>query len=122
MELERLAPAKVNLFLHVGPLGDDGYHPICSLVTFADIGDVVRLRHAHEPGFTLVGPFAEALASETDNLVLRARDLALGRFAGNPPPLPSDPDDPQRPIEEPPRPMPVPPVEPPPVPIEHSQA
>jgi len=87
MELERLAPAKVNLFLHVGPLGADGYHPICSLVTFADIGDVVRLRHAHEPGFTLEGPFADALAGEADNLVLRARDLALARFAGNPPPL-----------------------------------
>ena len=33
------APAKVNLFLHVGPLGADGYHPLCSLMAFADIGD-----------------------------------------------------------------------------------
>ena len=87
MELERLAPAKVNLFLHVGPLGADGYHPICSLVTFADVGDVVRLRHAHEPGFTLEGPFADALAGEANNLVLRARDLALARFGGDPPAL-----------------------------------
>ena len=87
MELERLAPAKVNLFLHVGPVGADGYHPICSLVTFADIGDVVRLRRAHAPGFNIEGPFADALAEEADNLVLRARDLALARFGGEPPPL-----------------------------------
>jgi 4-diphosphocytidyl-2-C-methyl-D-erythritol kinase len=87
MELERLAPAKVNLFLHVGPLGDDGYHPICSLVTFADVGDRIRLRHAREPGFALEGPFADALAGEPDNLVLRARDLALARYSGEPPAL-----------------------------------
>ena len=28
------APAKVNLFLHVGPLGPDGYHPLASLMVF----------------------------------------------------------------------------------------
>jgi len=35
--------AKVNLFLHVGARGADGYHPIRSLVTFADIGDRLAL-------------------------------------------------------------------------------
>jgi len=86
MEVERLAPAKVNLFLHVGPLGADGYHPICSLVTFADVGDVVRLRPAPENSFSIEGPFADALAGdEAGNLVARARDLALARFRGAPP-------------------------------------
>ena len=42
MSYERFAPAKVNLFLHVGPLREDGYHPLCSLMTFANVGDRVR--------------------------------------------------------------------------------
>jgi 4-diphosphocytidyl-2-C-methyl-D-erythritol kinase len=85
MQLERLAPAKVNLFLHVGPAGEGGYHPLCSLVTFADVGDVVRLRSARAAGFSLEGPFAEALAGEAGNLVTRARDLALAGYPGEAP-------------------------------------
>lgn len=77
MRLERLAPAKVNLFLHVGPPRADGYHPICSLAAFADVGDVVRLETAPAMDFALAGPFGGELAGEADNLVLRARDLAL---------------------------------------------
>ena len=42
MPRETFAPAKVNLFLHVGPPeGEVGYHPVCSLMAFADVGDVV---------------------------------------------------------------------------------
>jgi len=84
MELRRLAPAKVNLFLHVGPLRTDGYHPVCSLATFADAGDVVRLSSATEMGFAIEGPFADTLAGETDNLVTRARDLFLAGHADTP--------------------------------------
>ena len=40
------APAKVNLFLHVGPVAPDGYHPIASWMVFADIGDTLRLEPA----------------------------------------------------------------------------
>src|SRR5215469_16365328 len=80
MELERLAPAKVNLFLHVGPLGADGYHPISSLVTFADVGDVVRIRSSREMAFDMDGPFAGDLAADPANLVVRARDLGVAAF------------------------------------------
>jgi 4-diphosphocytidyl-2-C-methyl-D-erythritol kinase len=83
MRLERLAAAKVNLFLHVGPLAADGYHPLVSLVTFADVGDVVRLEPAPEMAFALEGRFGAALAGETDNLVTRARDLVLARIKPN---------------------------------------
>ncbi len=67
------APAKVNLFLHVGPTGSDGYHPIASLMVFADFGDEVAVA---EPGadFTVSGPFAGPLEREGDNLILRALD------------------------------------------------
>jgi 4-diphosphocytidyl-2-C-methyl-D-erythritol kinase len=80
IELLRLAPAKVNLFLHVGPLRADGYHPVCSLATFADVGDVVRLSSAEAATFSIEGPFGGALIGEADNLVTRARDLALAGY------------------------------------------
>lgn len=77
MWVERFAPAKVNLFLHVGPVAADGYHPVCSLMVFADVGDVVRLGPAAAMTFGLTGPFAEILGSAADNLVIRARDRLI---------------------------------------------
>jgi 4-diphosphocytidyl-2-C-methyl-D-erythritol kinase len=65
------APAKVNLFLHVGPPAG-GYHPICSLMTFADVGDLVSTFKAEALTLRVAGPFAKDLAGEGDNLVLRA--------------------------------------------------
>jgi 4-diphosphocytidyl-2-C-methyl-D-erythritol kinase len=85
--LERFAPAKVNLFLHVGPVGADGYHPVCSLMVFADVGDRVRLRDGPAMGFSLDGPFAGALAEDPDNLVLRARDRLVDALPGPPAPF-----------------------------------
>ncbi|WP_339871131.1 4-(cytidine 5'-diphospho)-2-C-methyl-D-erythritol kinase [uncultured Brevundimonas sp.] len=72
MRRDALAPAKVNLFLHVGPLDRDGYHPLASLVAFADLGDRLRVAPAGSPPLAVTGPFAGALAGEGDNLVLRA--------------------------------------------------
>jgi 4-diphosphocytidyl-2-C-methyl-D-erythritol kinase len=76
-----LAPAKVNLFLHVGPVGADGYHPLASLVAFADIGDRMTVEPAGRLSLTVTGPFADALDRPGDNLVLRAL-RALGEAAG----------------------------------------
>lgn len=81
MAVETLASAKVNLFLHVGAPAADGYHPLCSLMVFADLGDRVGLTDADGAGFTLRGPHAQALAGEADNLVLRAA-RALAAQAG----------------------------------------
>ncbi len=79
----RFAPAKVNLFLHVGPVDADGYHPVASLMSFADVGDHLRLTPAAAFSFGLEGEFAPALASEdpAGNLVWRAaqRLLALAK-------------------------------------------
>lgn len=79
--IARLAPAKVNLFLHVGPIEADGYHPLASLVTFADVGDRLTVERADRLSFAVTGPFASALAEEDDNLVVRAV-RALGTAAG----------------------------------------
>jgi 4-diphosphocytidyl-2-C-methyl-D-erythritol kinase len=81
MAAARLAPAKVNLFLHVGPLGPDGFHPLSSLVVFADVGDRVTVSPADRLSLAVTGPFAAVLQGEGDNLVLRAA-RALGSAAG----------------------------------------
>lgn len=72
MTREAFAAAKINLFLHVGAPAADGYHPLCSLMAFADLGDRVSLREADALGCEVRGAFAEALAGEGDNLVMRA--------------------------------------------------
>ncbi|MDC7684324.1 4-(cytidine 5'-diphospho)-2-C-methyl-D-erythritol kinase [Asticcacaulis sp. BYS171W] len=70
-KISRLAPAKVNLYLHVAAPDARGYHPLRSLVVFADYGDEVSL----SPGqgrLTIDGPFAEGLSTGEDNLILNA--------------------------------------------------
>src|SRR5665213_2937432 len=84
MALERFAPAKVNLFLHVGSRGPDGYHPICSLMVFADVGDTVTLRQDGAARFDVDGPFAGDLTDDAGNLVLRARDALLSAVGAAP--------------------------------------
>lgn len=70
--LTALAPAKVNLFLHVGPVDAEGYHPLSSLVAFSDVGDRVTARRADGLSLAVEGPFSAGLDGEGDNLVLRA--------------------------------------------------
>jgi len=66
------ARAKLNLYLHVIGRRDDGLHVLDSLVVFAAVGDVVHASAADDLSLSLTGPFASALASDADNLVLRA--------------------------------------------------
>lgn len=75
MSLSRLAPAKVNLYLHVARPDARGYHPLRSLVVFADYGDEVRLKYAGQGRFTIDGPYAEGLSTGEDNLVMKALRL-----------------------------------------------
>ena len=70
-----VAPAKLNLYLHVTGRRADGYHLLDSLVAFADVGDVVEARAAPNLGLTLSGPFAGDVPAGGDNLVLRAAHL-----------------------------------------------
>lgn len=75
------APAKINLFLHVGPVQADGYHPLASLAVFADVGDRLTAAVSDRPTLAVKGPFAAELAGHDDNLILRALE-ALGRATG----------------------------------------
>jgi 4-diphosphocytidyl-2-C-methyl-D-erythritol kinase len=79
--LTEAAPAKVNLYLHVTGRRDDGYHLLDSLVVFAEIGDRLTATAAETLSLSLAGPFAGGLATEPNNLVLRAA-RALASEAG----------------------------------------
>jgi 4-diphosphocytidyl-2-C-methyl-D-erythritol kinase len=80
MALAALAPAKVNLYLHVTGRRDDGYHLLDSLVAFVDIGDRLRAEPATSLSLTVDGPEAADLAAAgDDNLVLRAARLLADR-------------------------------------------
>ncbi|MEG1452072.1 4-(cytidine 5'-diphospho)-2-C-methyl-D-erythritol kinase [Brevundimonas sp.] len=80
--LTLLAPAKVNLYLHVAPVRGDGYHPLDSLVAFADVGDRMTFEKADSFSFEITGPFSQTLNGEGENLVVRAL-LALASHLGH---------------------------------------
>lgn len=80
--ITRLAPAKINLALHVTGQRQDGFHLLDSLVAFASVGDVITVSEATKLTLSPSGWFADDLAVGGDNLVLRAaRLLAPGRGA-----------------------------------------
>ncbi|GGA52837.1 4-(cytidine 5'-diphospho)-2-C-methyl-D-erythritol kinase [Sphingomonas psychrolutea] len=69
--ITELAPAKINLALHVRARRADGYHELETLFAFVVDGDTVTLA----PGplsLAITGPFAAGLSGEGDNLILRA--------------------------------------------------
>lgn len=77
------APAKINLYLHVGPVRRDGLHELASLFVFAEDGDVIRIDDANALSLQVTGPFAGGLATlaPEKNLVYRAAQL-LARHCG----------------------------------------
>lgn len=80
-ELTEVAPAKINLALHVRERRADGYHRLETIFAFAEDGD--RLAVEPDTGLSLAieGPFAGGLSTGPDNLVLQAAE-ALRRAAG----------------------------------------
>lgn len=73
--LTDIAPAKINLALHVTGQRQDNYHLIETLCVFTDFGDRLSVCRSSEDTFDIVGPFAGTLAANGPNLVLQARDL-----------------------------------------------
>ena len=68
------APAKVNLYLHVGTPGAGGLHPVDSLVMFADTRAADRISARVFPQLVLMveGPNAKPLKNAPNNLTLAA--------------------------------------------------
>ena len=84
MAREAFAAAKINLFLHAGAPVADGYHPLCSLMVFADVGDRLEAQGAETLSLRLRGPFAgQLVGGEGDNLVLQAALVLTERLSGS---------------------------------------
>lgn len=80
-----IAPAKLNLFLHITGRRDDGYHMLESLFAFTRRGDLLRFREANAFSLSVTGPCADMLAGcpVEDNLVANAAH-ELAKLAGRP--------------------------------------
>ena len=75
---QEIAPAKLNLALHVRGRLPDGRHAIETIFAFCTDGDRLSGERAGELSLEVTGPFAAEL-TDADNLVLRAaRALAQG--------------------------------------------
>ena len=84
----RFAPAKINLFLHVGAKRPDNYHELKSLVVFASVGDTVTIEPAKDLSLAITGPYAKGLESDNSNLVLKASDALMKWAKANGHPTP----------------------------------
>lgn len=77
-------PAKINLALQVGPVGDDGYHPLTTVFQAVSMYDEL-VAEPDEPGrvsLTLSGEGADDLPLDDSNLAIRAAHLVAERFGG----------------------------------------
>ena len=68
--IECIAPAKLNLFLHVTGQRPDGYHTLQTVFQLLDWGDSMIFERTEEPGVTLAQGVS-GIADE-DNLIIRA--------------------------------------------------
>lgn len=75
------APGKVNLSLHVGPVDDDGYHPLVTVFQAVSLYEDVLATAADGLTLEVTGPGAELVPTDESNLALRAA-RALAEHTG----------------------------------------
>ena len=75
--LTLLSPAKLNLFLHILGLRDDGYHELQSLFQLLDYGDVLEINPEDSELLSLHITAESPIKSISmdDNLILKAAQL-----------------------------------------------
>ncbi len=70
--IRSLAPAKLNLYLHVTGRRADGYHLLDSLIAFAGVCDQLEVEAAADLSLTIDGPRGHEVPGGDGNLVLKA--------------------------------------------------
>ena len=80
--IERFAPAKLNLCLHVTGQRKNGYHELDSLVLHLDQGDWISVEPADYISLSLSGEFCEGVPIDGRNLVLKAAHLLTEKAHG----------------------------------------
>ena len=75
MKLNLLAPAKVNLALHIIGRRSDGYHLLDSLVVFPNISDELNFENSKSTSLEISGPYKDVLKEqEQANIILSTVD------------------------------------------------
>ena len=76
--LTLLAPAKLNLFLHITGRRHDGYHFLESLIAFAGIYDTLHVTNSPDITLTITGRFGNVLqhTADTNSIIIAAKALA----------------------------------------------
>jgi 4-diphosphocytidyl-2-C-methyl-D-erythritol kinase len=80
MKWIEIAPAKINLSLHVTGRRPNGYHELSSLVVFSNFGDEITLEKSSSFQLNSSGPFASYLPKMHDNIMVRAAEGAASLF------------------------------------------
>lgn len=75
--LSVIAPAKINLYLHVTGRRDDGYHMLDSLMVFADVADLVTIHAASKFSFAIEGAYASAFGAQDRDATKDSKNLAV---------------------------------------------
>ena len=75
MRLSLLAPAKLNLFLHITGRRADGYHNLQTVFQLLDYGDTLHFKTRKESKIQLI-PAINGVAN-TDNLIIKAANALL---------------------------------------------
>ncbi|MDP1575024.1 MAG: 4-(cytidine 5'-diphospho)-2-C-methyl-D-erythritol kinase [Coxiellaceae bacterium] len=76
-----IAPAKLNLCLHITGRRSDGYHLLDSLFVFTTLGDEITISPAETLSMTIDGPFHTVIDTPIENnLVYRAALLLKQKF------------------------------------------
>ncbi|KGN32795.1 4-diphosphocytidyl-2C-methyl-D-erythritol kinase [Knoellia sinensis KCTC 19936] len=74
-------PAKVNLELLVGPLRDDGFHTLSTVYQAVNLHDDVTVAVNDEWACSVVGPYADVVPTDSNNLAVRAARLLADETA-----------------------------------------
>ncbi|MEM0515431.1 4-(cytidine 5'-diphospho)-2-C-methyl-D-erythritol kinase [Pseudoalteromonas sp. YIC-827] len=75
--LSAIAPAKLNLFLHITGRRDDGYHELETLFTFLNYGDTLHFKERPDQEI-VVAPMPGV--ANSDNLIYRAARMLQQRY------------------------------------------
>jgi 4-diphosphocytidyl-2-C-methyl-D-erythritol kinase len=79
-----LAPAKINLFLHITGKRDDGYHLLQSAMVFVDVGDEIEFARHNGLFLDVDGPFAGDMPDPHENLIFRAAQALAAEYRSAP--------------------------------------
>jgi 4-diphosphocytidyl-2-C-methyl-D-erythritol kinase len=77
-------PGKVNLYLAVGDLREDGYHELTTVFHAVSLTDEVTVRNADMLSVTMSGEGVESLPTDDRNLAWRAAELLADHVGRSP--------------------------------------